>query len=512
VRKRAPAWKSIVGRRIKVHDRHQIELKVEYQPKSGERHSTYIVETFVCVPASLNISRDTVAREQLYADIHNYMRLKTPELSWSELDALPSSPMVRLVDAIVSAGKGGDVRRLAYDAKLTACIFRGNLRDLALAVEREASRLRGGGPEDMARIAELLDEQLDGARSQAARYREIVAAAGQLPESSLAALRMGDEYISVTLEQYLRKVIVSLARARLEPPAFAAANALKKRLLGVILDEERYRKEQRYPTIIDPHGDNEPYVYRAGLLKKFCSSALFLAIRRGQARRTWQELLFAIAAGIAMAFATVIAFWAQSVHGAIGLQLFLILVVAYMFKDRIKEGARGIFSRWLERGFYDRKIVIDDPAGGTLGLCREKIHYSDKTQVPADVIELRSRGMDPATRLATLELDETIIHYKKEVKLSSQRLEDHSGLTDIVRFHIARLLHDMDEPDQEIEYIDEATQALGPVRAAKTYHVDIVFRFTKGRGEPPQNTLMRLILDRNGIRRIERTDGTESAA
>jgi hypothetical protein len=510
MRKRAPSSKSIVGRRIKVHDRHQLELKIEYRPKRGERQSMYVVETFIFVPPSLNISPDTVPREWLYADVHNYVRLKTPELSWSELDALPTSPMVRLVEEIAHVARGGDARRMIYEAKLTACVFRANLRDLAASIEREASRLRGGGPDDVARIAELAREQLDGIESLARRYRALVEGAAALPETTLAALRMADEYISVSIEQSLRKAIVSLARARLEPPAFAAASELKKRLLGLILAEERYRKGRGYPTILDPHGDNEPYVYRAGLLKKFCSSALFLEIRRGQARKTWQELAFAIAAGIAMAFATVIAFWAQARYSAIGMQLFLILVVAYMFKDRIKDGTRQIFSKWLERGFFDRKIVIDDPAGGTLGLCREKMVYARKEDAPADVTALRARDLDLAERLATMELDETVIHYKKEVKLSSQRLQDHSGVTDIVRFHIARLLHDMDEPDREIEYIDEATQALGPVRAAKTYRVDVVFRLTRGQGAR-QTSLMRLVLDRNGIRRIERTDAEPAA-
>jgi hypothetical protein len=102
-----------------------------------------------------------------------------------------------------------------------------------------------------------------------------------------------------------------------------------------------------------------------------------------------------------------------------------------------------------------------------------------------------------------------VIHYQKHIRMRSARLEDRSGVTDILRFHIARLTHDMDEPDQEIAWFDEETHALGPVRAAKTYRVDVVFRFTTP-GKPPQTTLVRLILDRNGIRRIERIEAGEA--
>ena len=72
----------------------------------------------------------------------------------------------------------------------------------------------------------------------------------------------------------------------------------------------------------------------------------------------------------------------------------------------------------------------------------------------------------------------------------------------------ARLLRGMDDADHEIEYVEEGCDALEPVRAAKTYHVDVVFRFTVA-GGTPVTSLRRLIIDRNGIKRIE---GVEAAA
>lgn len=497
MRKTIAAFGPAIARRIKVHDRHQLELKLEYQPAEGRRGGRYAIDTYICMPASLNINPETVTRESLYADIHNYVRLKTPELGWSELGALPSSPLVRLAHAIE---RGVDAPRTIYLAKMVACVFRANLRDATGGARRA---LAAPGPR-LAAVEDELDDNLDGARSILRRFRDILARAGGLGERTRASLAMCDEYMSLALEQQLRPVIIALSRA-----AEGGATAWKKRLLDAILAEERYRRERGYPSILVPTGDNEPYVYRAGLLKKFCSSALFLEVHRAHARRTWQELAFAVAAGIAMAFATVIAFWAQSRYGQLGLQVFLILVVGYMFKDRIKEGARGIFSRWLDRGFYDRKISIADPAGGTLGLCHEKIRFVPHQRLPAEVEAIRTQGMDLTTRIAVAELDETVIHYRKELRLEADELAERSdGLTDIVRFHVARLLRGMDEADQEIEYVEEGTYALGPVRAAKTYHVDVVFRFAIA-DRPPVTSLRRMILDRNGIKRIE---GVEVAA
>jgi hypothetical protein len=518
MRKRAPATMAL-GRRIKVHDRHQFELKLEYRPSEDEAQARYVVEAFVCLPSSLNISPETLPRELLYADIHNYVRLKTPELSWSELGALPTSPLVRLADELDAVERGGDERVFGYECKLMACVFRARLRELAMAIESALPETTTAkvAPATVSKdaidgIVSEASEALDSVRSIGGRYRALAPRVerAEVPERARAAFRLADEYMSISIEQMLRRVIVAVSRAPLAADATAAAAALKRTLLDTILDEERYRQGRGFTTIIDPRSDNERYIYRAGLLKKYCSSALFLAIHRAFARRRWQELLFAVAAGIAMAFATVVAFWAQARYTKLGLQLFVILVVAYMFKDRLKEATRALFSRLLDQSLYDRKIVIDDPAGGTLGACREKIGYLRAADLPVDAVEIRRRGVDPMVRMAKEELRETVIHYKKEMVLSARRLTERpggGGVTDILRFHVARWTHDMDEPDQEIEYVDAETTALGAVRAAKTYHVDVVFRFHSRGGRALQTTLMRLILDRNGIKRIERTDG-----
>jgi hypothetical protein len=130
MRKRAPALKSALDRRIAVHDRHQFELKLEYQPAEDHAQARYVLEAYVCVPGSLNITRETVARESLYADIHNYVRLKTPELSFSEMAALPDAPLAQIERSLSDVERGEDPSRFVYACKMFACVFRAALRDL----------------------------------------------------------------------------------------------------------------------------------------------------------------------------------------------------------------------------------------------------------------------------------------------------------------------------------------------------------------------------------------------
>lgn len=508
MRRRAPA--PTVGRRIRVHDRHQFELKLEVQPSETARRSRYVVEVFLCIPHSLNVSAETVAREGIYRDIHNYVRLKTPLMSWPELEALPSSPLARLADALEAPV--ADPQVIVHECKLLACVFRARLRDLAVEAEGELA-----GTVDrraFERLGESCATTLDAAAQLAGRYRALAERAerADLPERARAAYRLADEYMSVSMEHMVRRVIVSVTRAALAAEQAGAAAALRRSLLDTILREEAYRQKRGFPTIIDPRTDNERYIYRTGLLKKYCSSALFLPLHRDFTRKRWQDLVYALAAGIAMTFFMAVAFWGQERYKGLA-GLFVVPIVAYMFREHIKEGTRSLFSRLLERHLYDRKIVIDDPAGGELGWLREKIGYVPSEGLPADIVEVRRRSVDPTLRAAEEELHETVIHYRKEIILAARRLvarRGATGLTDIVRFHVGRWTRDMDEPAGEIDYVDASTQSLGPVQAAKTYRVDVAFRFHARVGRPPSTQLMRLILDRNGIKRIERVEGRAS--
>ena len=58
------------------------------------------------------------------------------------------------------------------------------------------------------------------------------------------------------------------------------------------------------------------------------------------------------------------------------------LVVGYMFKDRIKEGARRLFSSLAVRHLFDRTTKIIDPVTKDLiGVCKEKVDYGSYAKV-----------------------------------------------------------------------------------------------------------------------------------
>src|SRR5262249_39743453 len=276
MRKRAPAVRAPLEERVKVHDRNQLELKLEYQPTGAEAECKYVVEAYVCMPASLNISAETLPSTDIYADIHNYVRLKTPEMTWPELRAVPDSPLVRRGEAVARVEGGERPDELVYLCKLTASVFRASLRDAAQAAERAAG-------EDAEALAE---DALDGSAQALATYRRLADRASALPEDARYAYALADEAMSLSVEHMFRRVLV----------AIASDHPMRRRLLDRILEEEAHRRRRGYPSIIDPETDNEEYIHRSGILKKLCSSVLFLRVHQA-APRVSQEVLFAVAAG-----------------------------------------------------------------------------------------------------------------------------------------------------------------------------------------------------------------------
>jgi len=142
-----------------------------------------------------------------------------------------------------------------------------------------------------------------------------------------------------------------------------------------------------------------------------------------------------------------------------------------------------------------------------VGVCHEKIDYDDAVRVPPDIARLRAK--DDLITVAQGELSETVIRYRKKITLESEmlpRIADGivSGVTDIIRLNVDRLLHDMDDPEYALDYVDLEDFSVGKLQMAKSYRVDVAFRFMVDDGRHQRTTvrIVRLVLDRNGIKRM----------
>lgn len=171
------------------------------------------------------------------------------------------------------------------------------------------------------------------------------------------------------------------------------------------------------------NSDNEELIYRENILKKVMASVLFL---RSDTRRDgvfMTNLVFGIAAGIAMAFATIVTFLSQNlIFQEFSLTFCIIVIVAYMGKDRIKELGRSYLYSKVKSHIYDYKTTIRSTLGKEVGVCRESFTFISESKLPPDIVQLRNK--DYISELENGVVGEDIIHSKEVLTLNPELQRD----------------------------------------------------------------------------------------
>jgi hypothetical protein len=272
--------------------------------------------------------------------------------------------------------------------------------------------------------------------------------------------------------------------------------------------ETAHRISHGYGSVLKLEDENETYAFRASVIKKYVSGVLHLSTDAQREGRGIEQILMAVAAGISMVFATVVAFYFQKVYGSFTFPAFAALVVGYMFKDRIKEFVRALFAGNLQSYMFDRRINIRTLDGKyKLATLREKITFIKEREIPPEIRTARQK--DPFADLDNDRQGETVICHTKDIVLNAdlfQRafagLPRTSGLNDIIRYDIHPYLKKMDDPVEEQLLLHEGE--LKMVHSHKVYHINFVSQYTSLSSQNEKiYRRMRLVLNRLGIKRIE---------
>jgi hypothetical protein len=491
---------------IKPHDKYQIEIKLDYELFKA-RQTRYRISTYIFVPQSLGISKESYSKADFYRDVQNYIRLKTPTFILREFTDNSTSPLLHL-EKIVSENWSSDPdnkERLVVHFKLLSAMLKSSIREHFNLIQR---RIAEAGPSTKIHLVihNLVEEFLVETQKITDRYRSCYAAFNlpNVDERVFGAYKFTDESISLLIEESAIEMfqIVQVYLKKSDKVGF------KHLLSERVKSEIKHRKAHGYRSILKLGDENEEYTFRTSVLKKYASSVLYLSTAVRREGRELEHFLLAIAAGISMVFATIVAFYFQRQYGNFTLPFFAALVVGYMFKDRIKELGRAFFTNYLQNALYDRRIIIRTQDGKhKLGILKEKVSFVQEKDVPASV--WRDRGRDPFTELDNDGQGENIICYSKDIVLYTnvfQRIfadfPDISGINDIIRYDIGAYLRKMDDPVQHRYYLEN--DQLCAVPSHKVYHLNLVSRYRSLHPEKAKmNKRIRLVLNREGIKRIE---------
>ncbi|HBE02022.1 MAG: hypothetical protein A2096_10675 [Spirochaetes bacterium GWF1_41_5] len=477
---------------IVIHDQHQCEIKYSYKIKSGKKTKTrYNIETYFFFPESIDINEHNYTKSDFYKNLKSHIRLKTPFY-----------PLKNIASGSFFIYK--KLENLAFKKKLN----RANFNKLELLLKMFACIVKSAWREHEALIiSNTASDRLNGLISSFINYTERILKTGRKLCAGLlqtsrkprtnSILCAFDEYISYLAETSACKILDTMKSSNTE-----YFKKFKKDLMAIAAAEFTYRKKQKYAISAQKNSNNAGYLLRAGYLKKYTSSILFLNTDIKYNAAAAEQLLFGLSAGVAMAFATAVAFLGQQKFGNLSFALFLLLTISYILKDRLKDLIKIFISSRINKIFSDFKARVYTDLGKKAGWCKLGVNFVPASKIPPEIKKIYTcclpAGAMQFENTSTLLFRKKTEFYPSQIGKSSKDFSI-DGIIDIMRLNIDSFLAKMDNPKKKIYIFEDDDYRL--VSAAKQYVISIIIKYIHNK---TRYRAYQMILSRKGIVKISR--------
>ena len=475
--------------KTKIHDKFAIEFKSAYKVRRKTKDNVFSLNTWIFVPNSLDINSRTYKREDFYKDIRTNIRLITPVFLLREIvsgNAVPLNNLKTAMEQLSIDPTRTNVAEYEYQIKMFAVIFKSSLSNhLAYIFDSVQSGKK-----------ELVEEILINVQDILHKYKELshIIKTPTVSQEIFNYYLFGYEFMSNVTEKELGKAIAKMKKK--SPELYAS---LKSPILDILEREKQYKIANNFAVAdTDSHNQNSDFIFRLGALKKYIEGDLFLNAKKKRDGVLAEQVYYSIAAGLAMIFATSIAFAFQNKFGNFTIPLFVALVVSYMLKDRIKELMRYYFAYKKSSKYYDNKtdISIKDKE---IGFSKESFDFVSETKVPISVMKVRNR-------IPLIEADnrfskEKIILFRKFVNIDRDALSQNAnynvdGIVEIIRLNMLSFMRKTDNPEFML-HVPDKNNSIKQITGTRNYYMNIVLQSKHEDTETIQR--YRVIFNRNGI-------------
>jgi hypothetical protein len=522
------------GVHAEIHDRQQLEIRFDHEIGDGPRTQIYRMDAYLFVPRNVGVSRANYSRDQFYGDVTALMRIDAAPIPLGELASVdcrasPLRELAHALEALRSQPRPPPSRPIVVHVKLYAYLF-------TKAVDAEARALR--------EVIAIAARSPRGSRERASLEGDTAAALGrmrgalwafrslrgsfwafeELCHHSLAqALRNADEFMSLHLEERLAPLALLLDEEAGLVDGKGVAARVRLSLTTLADEEARYREKYGYVSLAGSTLARAEYFnYHVSLLKKAVHGALYLDVRASGGDAFLRNAVGAVGASLAAiwALAAQAPIAVMSLSGGTKAVVFLAAVLAYVLKDRIKALTNELLLRRLRKYDHASHLTAESLAAMGLGMLRirvrEAMSFKKSDELPPEVRDLRlSRRTVRQAEAAT----EEVIHYRKELVVGRRAGEEHIPegfrVRDILRLNVRHFLVRLDDPLDEVAFLDRERGTFKTAQVPKVYHVNIVVRSERasasGHDEVRYDRL-RLVLDKNGIVRVEDVESRRARA
>jgi hypothetical protein len=501
---------------VELHDLQQVEIRCVYRMGDAEavRFDTHV---YLFIPRNVGLNADNYPKQDFYGDVTALMRLDAAPLPLEELaDATkPRSPLSRLTAAVaeLATDRTPPTAPLATYVRLYAHLQ-------AEGARAELRRLRELARERPELLLDEIPPTMERIRRSLLAFRRVRAAFAPYEllchRQLVEAIRLADEYMSLTLEERLANLGDALA-----DDALTDGRGVVPRATALLAELARSEAEHRAKhdflvlTGTDDPGFGEYYAYRSSLLKKAVQQALYLDVRKAQADTFVRNGVGAVGAALAAIWALATQLPQTMADLSLGTKLvvFVAAVLAYVAKDRIKFLTNEYVVPKLRRFDFVTRITSGTLRTIGLGMVETRLYeamrFTKLSELPEEIRRVRTeRRTIQAFEGPMLE---EVIHYRKvldvEQEDEKERLPEGYGLRDIMRFNVRHFLVRLDDPEEKVRYFDTGREAFGEAKIPKVYHLNLVIRVERddAHGRRTQRLdHLRIVLNKQRIVRIER--------
>jgi hypothetical protein len=484
----------MIDENVKIHDQFSLELKVGFVARKKQKINDFAFNIWIFIPNSLDINRFTYTKDDFYRDLTSYIRLITPSYllrNIADHSTAPFSSLEKAFTTLSVAPTRTNKANYEYQLKMFLSILKSSLRE-------EVSHAISSKLDDDRDF--LIQSYLTNIQKIASHYRSLqrIVNTPSISNELLDYFLFGDEFMSNLIEFHTFRLIQLLKKSH--PHHY---ERMQGELLTLINYEISYKREKGYLVVEKENKkNNQELVFRQSMLKKYAESDLFLDVKKRKDGVWVEQILFSLAAGLSMIFATFVAFSFQQKYGNFTMPMFVALVVSYMMKDRIKELMRFYFAHKLNKRYFDHKIKISTH-NNEIGWVRESMDFISERNVPFEVLQKRDRSsiLEANNRAS----NERIILYRTLMQLNRERIDANTeypvaGVNEILRLNISNYIQKMDNAEFPLYYPDE-NDGFQIVPGEKIYYLNMILQAKEA--EQWDYKRYRIVFNRKGIQKIE---------
>ena len=485
----------MISIQAKKHDNFSVEFKFGFACCEDGIRDDFSVNAWIFVPNSLDINPENYGKKQFYRDIKSNFRLITPVYLLREIAQDTSQPLTilrRALDDVANNHQQAQIDAYEYHLKMFAAIFKSALRDQAAHI-RAARSLDSAGY--------LVEDYVKSSSEILRKFRALyqIIDVPTVSDRTRSYFRLCDEFMSHVVELRTTKIVQAIDSAMNSE----LYHDIRQQFMDLIMLERCYKVANDFGIFTEKPDHDSQLAYHHGMLKKFIESELYIRLDKKKDGVAVQQIYYSIAAGVAMIFATAIGWYSQMKYGNITWPLFVVLVVSYMLKDRIKDLLRYYFAHRLGDKYFDKKasIVIGKQKVGQM---KEGFDFISMSKSPKQVIDMRNAvsSVEDESRI----FDEKILLYRKNLAIDDIVLKSVDeypirGVNEIMRLHLTRFTQKMDNPQVPVDVVDE-NGGMHMIDVEKIYYVNIVFQLQHDGAVEYHH--FRITMTRNGVKDVQK--------